>query len=150
MKTLKNIVATFGVIAVSFLQPVQAEAIEQPVQLLERTSTEVIKILRDDHELLKKEPERIYKIVDDYILPHLDDVTMAKLALGKILMCSIINWLVCSLKAVIKAKRALVPPTSATKMGSNWAEAFGLIVLSLLLSDSCLLFYNGVPLLFIL
>ena len=73
-----------------------------------------------------------------------------KLALGKILMCSIINWLVCSLKAVIKAKRALVPPTSATKMGSNWAEAFGLLVLSLLLSDSCLLFYNGVPLLFIL
>ena len=85
MKTLKNIVATLGVIAVSYLQPAQAEAIEQPVQLLERTSTEVIRILRDDHELLKQEPERIYKIVDDYILPHLDDVTMAKLALGK-------NW----------------------------------------------------------
>ncbi len=74
-------------------QPVIAEssteamntAIESPVILLERTSAQVIKILRDDHELLINEPGRIYKIIDDYILPHLDDVTMAKLALGK-------NW----------------------------------------------------------
>ena len=84
MKTLKNSVATLAVV-VSTFQPAQAEAIESPVDLLERTSTDVIKILRDDKELLKKEPDRIYKIVDDYILPHLDDVTMAKLALGK-------NW----------------------------------------------------------
>ena len=56
-----------------------------PVIMLERTSQQVIKILRDDQELLKKEPERVYKIIDDYILPHLDEVTMAKLAMGK-------NW----------------------------------------------------------
>jgi phospholipid transport system substrate-binding protein len=62
-----------------------AAAIESPVILLERTSSQVIDILRKDHELLKKEPERIYTLIDDYILPHLDDVTMAKLALGK-------NW----------------------------------------------------------
>jgi len=69
-------------------QAVVAEAsnkIESPVALLERTSTEVISILRKDRELLEKEPERVYKLIDDYILPHLDDVTMAKLALGK-------NW----------------------------------------------------------
>ncbi len=59
--------------------------LESPVALLERTSQQVIKILRDDRELLKKEPDRVYKIIDDYILPHLDQVTMAKLALGK-------NW----------------------------------------------------------
>jgi len=41
--------------------------------------------LRDDHELLKNEPDRVYQIVDDYILPLLDEVTMAKLAMGK-------NW----------------------------------------------------------
>ena len=85
MKTLKYIATLLTVITAFYLQPVQAEAVEPPVHLLERTSAEVIKILRDDHELLKKEPERVYKIVDDYILPHLDDVTMAKLALGK-------NW----------------------------------------------------------
>jgi len=59
--------------------------IESPVALLERTSGEVLKILREDHERLVSEPALVYKIIDDYILPHLDDVTMAKLALGK-------NW----------------------------------------------------------
>ncbi len=85
--------AVLVIIASVMFQPVSAEpsteamdpVIESPVILLERTSAQVIKILRDDHELLKKEPERVYKIIDDYILPHLDDVTMAKLALGK-------NW----------------------------------------------------------
>jgi len=85
MKLLKTLFLALGVMAVSYIQPLQAEEIEQPVALLERTSNHVLQILRDDHELLKKEPERIYKIVDEYILPHLDDVTMAKLALGK-------NW----------------------------------------------------------
>jgi phospholipid transport system substrate-binding protein len=67
------------------IQPAVAGAIESPVVFLERTSEQVLKILRNDQELLKKDPDRVYKIVDDYILPHLDDVTMAKLALGK-------NW----------------------------------------------------------
>ena len=89
MSILKSIlagfVATFMVVGASWSQVVQAESIESPAVFLERTSNQVIKILRDDHELLQKEPERVYKIIDDYILPHLDDVTMAKLALGK-------NW----------------------------------------------------------
>ncbi len=68
-----------------WLPSVQAQPIESPAVLLERTSQQVIKILKDDHELLQKEPARVYKIIDDYILPHLDEVTMAKLALGK-------NW----------------------------------------------------------
>jgi phospholipid transport system substrate-binding protein len=71
--------------SVTWSHTVLAEPIESPEILLERTSVQVIKILRDDAEMLQKEPDRIYKIVDDYILPHLDDVTMAKLALGK-------NW----------------------------------------------------------
>ena len=78
-----------SVIAATWSQPTLAEStagdIESPVVLLERTSTQVIKILHDDHELLQQEPERVYKIIDEYILPHLDDVTMAKLAMGK-------NW----------------------------------------------------------
>jgi phospholipid transport system substrate-binding protein len=90
MKIFKYILTVFTaamltVMSVSWFQPVLAESIESPDALLERTSAQVLKILRDDHELLKEEPDRVYKIIDDYILPHLDDVTMAKLALGK-------NW----------------------------------------------------------
>lgn len=86
LKTLLSV--TFGslvIVGSAWSQVVQAEAIESPVALLERTSQQVIKILQDDHELLQKEPKRVYKIIDEYILPHLDDVTMAKLAMGK-------NW----------------------------------------------------------
>ncbi len=96
MKPLNLILTATTVFLASYFQPVfsdtvgvtevvAAEAIEQPVQLLKRTSQQVIDILRKDRELLQNEPDRIYKIVDQYILPHLDDVTMAKLALGK-------NW----------------------------------------------------------
>lgn len=93
MKIFKFIYAVLAVICISLTQPALADAstsnspaaVEQPVALLERTSAQVLKILRDDQELLQKEPARVYKLVDDYIVPHLDDVTMAKLALGK-------NW----------------------------------------------------------
>jgi phospholipid transport system substrate-binding protein len=94
MKKLNTIFTVFSVLVLSVIvatwsQPILAEStagdIESPMVLLERTSTQVIKILREDYELLQQEPERVYKIIDDYILPHLDDVTMAKLAMGK-------NW----------------------------------------------------------
>jgi len=66
-------------------QEVVGQEIESPVALLERTTSQVIATLRKDHDLLVKEPKRVYKLINDYILPHLDDITMAKLALGK-------NW----------------------------------------------------------
>jgi phospholipid transport system substrate-binding protein len=78
-------VATFMINVMAWLQLAQAGSLESPSVFLERTSNQVIKILRDDRELLQKDPERVYKIIDEYILPHLDEVTMAKLAMGK-------NW----------------------------------------------------------
>ncbi len=101
MSTIKilclAIMGTLMLGGVAWSQVVQAESIESPVALLERTSQQVIKILQDDRELLKTEPGRVYKIIDDYILPHLDEVTMAKLAMGK-------NWK----KATKQQKRAFV------------------------------------------
>ena len=100
---LKFILTAATFFLASYLQPAFSDAVENtttetiepPVQLLERTSQQVIDILRKDRELLKSEPDRIYKIVDQYILPHLDDVTMAKLALGK-------NWRKASKEQKIK------------------------------------------------
>jgi phospholipid transport system substrate-binding protein len=87
MKYLKSLFSMILLIALAStsLQAAIADSIESPVTFLERTSNQVLKILRDDHEMLQQDPDRVYKIVDEYILPHLDDVTMAKLALGK-------NW----------------------------------------------------------
>jgi phospholipid transport system substrate-binding protein len=72
-------------IALIFCTVTAAEAIEGPVELLERKSDEVIKILKEQHDQIESDPALVYKIVDKHIVPYLDDVTMAKLALGK-------NW----------------------------------------------------------
>ena len=64
---------------------VSASEIEAPLDLLKRTSDEVIKILKDKRAAIDADPSLVYQIVDEYIIPHLDDVTLAKLALGK-------NW----------------------------------------------------------
>lgn len=53
--------------------------------LIKSTSEQVLKALEDQKELLKKDPDHVYKLVDEIILPHLDFEKMAKLALGK-------NW----------------------------------------------------------
>ncbi len=72
-------------IALVFCTAAIADLVEGPVELLERKSDEVIKILKQQHVQIETDPTLIYRIVDEHIVPHLDDVTMAKLALGK-------NW----------------------------------------------------------
>jgi phospholipid transport system substrate-binding protein len=56
-----------------------------PDVMLKQTSDEVISILKQKREQLKDDPDLVYELVHEYILPHLDEVTIAKLALGK-------NW----------------------------------------------------------
>lgn len=81
MHWLLGLLVSFSLLSI----PSLAQAIESPVDLLERESNKVLKILRDDRAKLDQDPDLIYRIVDEHVLPHLDDVTMAKLALGK-------NW----------------------------------------------------------
>ena len=62
-----------------------AADITAPDVMLKQTSDEVIAILKEKREQLKDDPDLVYELVHEYILPHLDEVTIAKLALGK-------NW----------------------------------------------------------
>ena len=62
-----------------------ADEIIPPDQMLKQTSDEVIAVLKDRKQELKDDPQLVYDLVHEYILPHLDEVTIAKLALGK-------NW----------------------------------------------------------
>ena len=54
-----------------------------PDELVRQTSEKVLSTLEKNKALYDKEPDRIYQLVDDIILPHLDFVAMSKLALGK-------------------------------------------------------------------
>ena len=87
-QALKNMYTTCSMLllaSIVLMAPLRAESLESPSDMLKRTSDDVIKVLKEKRVMLEKEPDLVYQIVDQYILPHLDDVSMAKLALGK-------NW----------------------------------------------------------
>ncbi len=82
----KDIMAwLLGAIAVLAMHTTMAEQIESPLNMLQKTSDDVIRVLKTKADELEKNPDQIYALVNEYIIPHLDDVAMAKLALGK-------NW----------------------------------------------------------
>ncbi len=54
-----------------------------PETLVRTTSDRMIVVLKEQHELIKAEPERLYGLVDDIVLPHFDFERMARWVLGK-------------------------------------------------------------------
>jgi len=68
-----------------FSSSLAAADIIAPDVMLKQTSDEVIAVIKEKREQLKEDPALVYELVNEYILPHLDEVTIAKLALGK-------NW----------------------------------------------------------
>jgi phospholipid transport system substrate-binding protein len=72
-------------VAVLAMRAPMADTVVSPLDLLQKTSDDVIRVLKARADELEKNPEQIYDLVNQYIIPHLDDVAMAKLALGK-------NW----------------------------------------------------------
>ena len=56
-----------------------------PDQLIKNTSEKVLAMLDENKEKYKDQPEELFVLVNDIILPHLDFRAMSKLALGK-------NW----------------------------------------------------------
>lgn len=75
----------FIVLQLYFSSLLAAADIIAPDVMLKQTSDEVIAVLKEKGEQLKEDPDLVYGLVHEYILPHLDEVTIAKLALGK-------NW----------------------------------------------------------
>jgi len=69
--------ALIGFIAVSSAETVP------PNILIKQTSDKVLSILAENQEKYKDQPDEIFKLVNDVILPHLDFKAMSKLALGK-------------------------------------------------------------------
>ena len=74
-----------GAAAVLAMHATLADQIVSPVELLQKTSDDVIRVLKAKADQIEQDPDQIYALVNQYIIPHLDDVAMAKLALGK-------NW----------------------------------------------------------
>ncbi len=54
-----------------------------PESLVRQTSDRMLVVLKEQHDLIQAEPERLYGLVDDIVLPHFDFERMARWVLGK-------------------------------------------------------------------
>ena len=83
---MKKYLFASRLIFLALLWPVLSQATSMPPdELVRQTSEKILAILEKNKALYEKEPERIYQLVDEIILPNLDFIAMSKLALGK-------NW----------------------------------------------------------
>jgi len=58
-------------------------SMQSPQDLIETTANQVLKKLTSEKDLISKEPDRIYDLVNEFILPHFDFERMSKWVLGK-------------------------------------------------------------------
>ncbi len=54
-----------------------------PEQLIRQTSDQVLNKIRTNSEKYQEDPDQLYALVDEVVLPHFDFVAMTDLALGK-------------------------------------------------------------------
>ncbi len=60
-----------------------ALAVQKPQDLVMETTDKIIKILRNEQEAIKTNPQRLYEIVDGIVAPQFDFVRMSRWVLGK-------------------------------------------------------------------
>ena len=70
-------------LALSLCLVLPAQAAIGPQQLVEQTTDKMLAKLKQEHEALKKNPDLIYDMVSEIVLPHFDFVTMSRWVLGK-------------------------------------------------------------------
>lgn len=85
MRKAVTLAGLFLLLQFYFSSALAAAEMVAPDVMLKQTSDEVIAVIKDKREQLEEDPSLVYDLVHEYILPHLDEVTIAKLALGK-------NW----------------------------------------------------------
>lgn len=60
-----------------------ANAMMPPDQLVKDTTHKVLKELTDNRDALQNDPQRLYKMVDEVVLPHFDFERMSRYVLGR-------------------------------------------------------------------
>ncbi|HEY9148752.1 MAG TPA: ABC transporter substrate-binding protein, partial [Gammaproteobacteria bacterium] len=61
----------------------RAEANIKPEQMLRSVTQEVFKVLESEREAIKQEPTRLFGLVEQILLPHVDMEVMSRFVLGK-------------------------------------------------------------------
>lgn len=66
----------------AFTVPLQA-AMQSPTELVKQTTQRIVEAVRREQPAIKKDPARLYQIVDEIVLPHFDFHRMSSWVLGK-------------------------------------------------------------------
>ncbi|HEY0634255.1 MAG TPA: ABC transporter substrate-binding protein [Gammaproteobacteria bacterium] len=74
-----------ALLGVALLLAGVVQASQEPQQLVQSTSEQVMARLKQDHDKLQKNPALIYPLVEDLVLPHFDFTKMSQWVLG-------VNW----------------------------------------------------------
>ena len=82
-KFIVALLAVFSLLSVSSLS--LADGLSVPEALVKNSSDKMMASLKDNQDQLVTDPDLIYTLVTDILMPHFDFEKMAKLALGK-------NW----------------------------------------------------------
>ncbi len=87
MKTVSQILyGLLGVMLVLLLQVARAEASPtEPDAIVKATTVNVLGIIDENRASLKQDPEQLYGLVDEFVLPHFDFYKISQWVLGK-------NW----------------------------------------------------------
>lgn len=79
---MKKLLVAFIVLISTSVVGLNAEE-RTPEQIVEQTSTEVLKVVNEEAERIKTEPAYVNQLIDELILPIVDLQAMGKLILGK-------------------------------------------------------------------
>ena len=82
---MKQVVQLMAFLLLSLVMTQVVAETVRPDHLIKQTSEKVLGALEENKTRYEKNPELVYDLVNDIILPHLDFRAMSKLALGK-------NW----------------------------------------------------------
>lgn len=83
MKRIQRIIA-LGLAAL-FLgaSPLKAQPVEEAQSLVEKTTEAVLSRLEEEGDVLQQNPERLYSLIEDIVLPHFDFEGMSRLVLAR-------------------------------------------------------------------
>jgi phospholipid transport system substrate-binding protein len=84
VKTMQSIMLALSVMMMSF-SPANAEEMPAPQAQVKQASDKMLDALAEHKTELETNPDKIYELVEDILMPHFDFEKMSKLALGK-------NW----------------------------------------------------------
>lgn len=121
MIRVMNKVAWMGLLLFALAGP--APAAPDPQQLVQATTDKITAVLRAEQAEITRNPERLYAIVDEIVLPHFDFERMSSWVLGK-------YWRTATdaeRKQFVQEFRDLLVRTYATALNDNYDRVIAML-----------------------